>query len=397
MKYALIIPDGAADQPLDELDGRTPIEAARTPNMDEIARNGRIGLVRTVPDGFESGSDVAIMSLLGYDPATYHSGRAPLEAAARNIRLAPADWVFRCNLVTVMDGVMKDHSAGGISDAEATVLIRDLARAVQAPGFEFHTGVSYRNLMVCRGGDDFSMLKTVPPHEIPEQPIAPHMPSGAGSDILRSIMYQSHRMFDVHEINRARVAEGKRPATQVWIWGQGCATRMPRFVEAFGIATGCMITGVDLLRGLARLMGWDVHEVPGMTSFHDTNYVGQGHDTADMLDRHDIVVSHVESPDEASHQADVKTKIAAIEAIDEHVVGPVLRKLRTFPDWRVLVLPDHPTLISTRRHDPGDVPFCIAGSNVNDRSGLDYGEANARRSGVRLERGHELMSRFLHG
>jgi len=395
MKYALIIPDGAADAPLNELGGRTPLEAANTPNMDEIARNGRLGLVRTVPDGFESGSDVAIMSLLGYDPAIYHTGRAPLEAAARDIKLAPSDWVFRCNLVTVIDGVMKDHSAGGISDAEAAVLMRDLARAVQAPGVEFHTGVSYRNLMVCRGGDDFSSLKTVPPHEIPEQPVAPHLPTGAGSDILRSIMHQSQRMFDVHEVNRARFAAGKRPATQVWLWGQGRAARMPRFVEAFGVPTGCMITGVDLLRGLARLLGWDVHEVDGMTSFHDTNYVGQGRDTADMLDRYDIVVSHVESPDEASHQADLRTKIAAIEAIDEHVVGPVLQKLRSFSEWRVLVMPDHPTLISTRRHDRGAVPFCIAGSNVNDRSGASYCEANARRSGVCLEHGHELMSRFL--
>lgn len=397
MKYALVIPDGAADQPLDELDGRTPLEVARTPNMDEIARNGRLGLVQTVPDGFESGSDVAIMSLLGYDPATYHTGRAPLEAAARDIPLSASDWVFRCNLVTVMDDVMKDHSAGGISDGEAAVLIRDLARAVQAPGFEFHTGVSYRNLMVYRGNDDFSQVRTVPPHEIPEQPIAPHLPTGVGSDILRSIMHQSRRMFDVHEVNRARLAAGKRPATQAWLWGQGRAANLPRFADRFGIGSGCMITGVDLLRGLARLLGWEVHEVAGMTSFHDTNYAGQGRDTAEMLDRHDLVVSHVESPDEASHQADVKTKIAAIEAIDELVVGPVLRKLKTFPAWRVMVLPDHPTLIRTRRHDRGAVPFCITGHDVSGQSGRAYSEVEATRTGLRLDRGHDLMSLFLRG
>lgn len=397
MKYALIIPDGAADTPLDELEGRTPLQAAKTPNMDRIAESGRLGLVRTVPDGFESGSDVAIMSLLGYDPAVYHTGRAPLEAAAREIPLSARDWVFRCNLVTVIDEVMKDHSAGGISDAEAAVLIRDLSRAVQAPGYEFHTGVSYRNLLVYRGDDDFSQVRTVPPHEIPEQPVAPHLPVGPGNDILRSIMRQSRRTFDVHEVNQARVAAGRRPATQVWLWGQGRAANMPRFVDRFGIASGCMITGVDLLRGLARLLGWDVHEVDGMTSFHDTNYRGQGRDTAAMLDRYDMVVSHVESPDEASHQADIKTKIAAIEAIDERVVGPVLGKLQTFPEWRVLVLPDHPTLIRTRRHDRGAVPFCMAGSNVPERSGLGFSETNAARSGLRLDRGHELMALFLHG
>ena len=396
MKYAIIIPDGAADEPLKELGGRTPLEAARTPNMDRIAREGRIGLVRTVPAGFESGSDVATMCLLGYDPATYHTGRAPLEAAAQRIPLAASDWVFRCNLVTVIDGVMKDHSAGGISDAEAKRLIEDLSDHLKLNDFEFFTGVSYRNLLVYRGREDFE-LKTRPPHEVPEEPIAGNQPQGRGSEILRRIMEESAKLFADHEVNRVRRAAGKNAATQVWLWGQGHAPDMPKFEKKFGVKSGCMITGVDLLRGLANLLGWDVREVEGMTSFHDTNYAGQGRETAAMLDRYDLVFSHIESPDEASHQADFKTKIEAIEHIDKFVVGPVLEKLRTFKDWRILVMPDHPTNIATRKHGYSPTRFAMAGSNVKPTGAMGYSEKNAGAGGVLIEKGFELMEYFLRG
>jgi 2,3-bisphosphoglycerate-independent phosphoglycerate mutase len=394
MKYAIIIPDGAADDPLKELGGKTPLEAAETPNMDAIARAGRVGLVRTVPDGFESGSDVATMCLLGYDPKVYHTGRAPLEAAAQRIPLSPTDWVFRCNLVTVIDGVMKDHSSGGISDAEAKRLIDDLADELKLPGFEFHTGVSYRNLLVYRGREDFDVV-TRPPHEIPEELIAGHLPKGKGSEILRQIMDRSVKLFADHEINRARRKAGKNAATQVWLWGQGHAPNMPKFRDKFGVASGCMISGVDLLRGLAALLGWDVHEVEGMTSFHDTNYIGQGVDTAKMLAKYDLVFSHVEAPDEASHQADWKTKIAAIEHIDKFVVGPVLEKLKTFKDWRILVMPDHPTNIATRKHGYAPTLFGMAGSNVKAERPARYNEKDAAAGGILVERGHELMGQFL--
>ncbi len=396
MKYAIIIPDGAADEPLKELGGRTPLEAAETPNMDRVAAEGRQGLARTVPDGFESGSDVATMTLLGYDPAVYHTGRAPLEAAARRIPLAPTDWVFRCNLVTVLGGVMKDHSAGGISDAEARRLLDLLARSLDLGGWEFHAGVSYRNLLVYRGAAEFDVL-TRPPHEIPEEPIAGHLPKGAGSEILRRIMERSADLFDGHEINAARNAAGHNPATQVWLWGQGHAPAMPTFRERFGVARGAMITGVDLLRGLAALLGWANLDVEGMTSFHDTNYVGQGDATAAALDDYDLVFSHVESPDEASHQADWRTKVAAIEHIDRHVVGPTLDKLRTFPQWRILVMPDHPTNISTRKHGYAPSPFAMAGTGVTPNSPAPYSERNAAAGGLNIERGHELMEHFLRG
>jgi 2,3-bisphosphoglycerate-independent phosphoglycerate mutase len=396
VKYAIIIPDGAADEPLEALGGRTPLEAADTPNMDRIAREGRIGTVRTVPEGFESGSDVATMSLLGYDPSAYHTGRAPLEAAAQRIALAPTDWVFRCNLVTVIDGIMKDHSAGGISDGEARRLIGDLSRAVEQPGFEFCCGVSYRNLLVYRGAEDFDVT-TRPPHEIPEEPVEPHLPAGRGSEILRRIMQASRELFEHHEINIARRQAGQNPATQVWLWGQGHAPSMPAFHERFGVRNGCMITGVDLLRGLAALLGWDVKEVEGMTSFHDTNYAGQGDATAAALDGYDLVLSHVESPDEASHQADWKTKIAAIEHIDRYVIGPVLEKLQTFDQWRIMVLPDHPTNIATRKHGYAPTLFAMAGAGVAKGSGGPYTEAAAKRAGLHVEAGHELMPYFLRG
>ncbi len=396
MKYVIIIPDGAADEPLDELGGKTPIEAAHTPNMDRIATEGRQGLVRTIPDGFESGSDVAIMSLLGYDPAVYHTGRAPLEAAAQAIPLAPSDWVFRCNLVTVVDGVMKDHSAGGIGNAEAQKLIGELSRSLRLPGFEFYCGVSYRNLLVYRGHKEFDVT-TKPPHEIPDEPIDKHLPRGKGSQLLRQVMDRSRELFGRHEINAVRGENALNSATQVWLWGQGHAPAMPPFAERFGVNSGCMITGVDLLRGLAALLGWDVLEVDGMTSFHDTDYAGQGKATADALDRYDLVVSHVEAPDEASHQADVNTKVASIEHIDRCVVGPVLEKLRTFEEWRILVMPDHPTNVATRKHGYAPPPFAMAGTRVRGQRPMPYSERNAAASDLKIERGHELMEYFLRG
>lgn len=398
MKYAIIIPDGACDDALPELNGRTPLETARTPFMDQIACAGRQGLVQTIPPGFESGSDVAIMCLLGYDPKQYHTGRAPLEAAAQRIPLSPTDLVFRCNLVTVVEGIMKDHSAGGISDAEARALLALLKRHVRDPGIEFHPGVSYRNLMVYRGTSKMA-LKTTPPHEIPEEPVAGHLPQGEGANLLQMIMETSQRLFENHEINLVRRDNGLNPASQVWFWGQGHAPAMPTFDKKFGVNSGCMITSVDLLRGLGTLLGWTNRDVAGMTSYHDTNYKGQGEATAAALDEFDIVVSHIEAPDEASHQADIRTKIASIEAIDKHIVGPTLAKLKSFPEWRIMVLPDHPTNIKTRKHGSAPTPFCMAGTRVNaTRQFPNYHEKNAAASDLKLDRGHDLMDYFLrHG
>jgi 2,3-bisphosphoglycerate-independent phosphoglycerate mutase len=396
MKYAIIIPDGAADEPLAELNGKTPLQVANIPNMDWIATQGRQGTARTIPHGFESGSDVAIMSLLGYDPAKYHTGRAPLEAAAQHIPLAPADWVFRCNLVTVVDGIMKDHSAGGITNAEAQQLIGDLKHSLNLPGFEFHYGVSYRHLLVYRGSEEFD-ITTTPPHEIFEERAANYLPKGQGSSLLRKIMGRSKEIFADHEINQVRKQTGHNPATQVWLWGQGHAPNMPTFADRFAVQPGCMITAVDLLRGLAVLLGWDIKEVAGMTSYHDTNYAGQGQATAAALDQYDIVLSHVEAPDEASHQADCKTKIAAIEHIDRYIVAPVLQKIKTFPDWRLMVLPDHPTNIATRKHGYAPTCFTMAGTRIRSLVQGPFNEKNSAASDLQIANGHELMEYFLKG
>jgi len=298
--------------------------------------------------------------------------------------------------VTVVDGVMKDHSAGGISNEEARVLLSDLARETKLPGFEFHPGVSYRNLLVYRGQENFG-VKTKPPHEIPEEVAAKYLPSGTGAEKLLRIIDVSKKIFENHRINQQRRAKKLNPATQVWLWGQGHAPSMPKFAQRFGVQKGAMITGVDLLRGLAVLLGWDVLEVAGMTSFHDTDYIGQGKATAAALDKYDLVFSHIEAPDEASHQADYKTKIDAIEHIDRHVVGPVMEKLKTFSQWRVLVMPDHPTLISNRKHGYGPAPFAMAGANVRSNPRGKYCEKNAAASNLYLERGEELMEYFLRG
>ena len=395
MKYAIIIPDGASDDPLPELGGKTPLQVARTPNMDWLAHHGRLGTVRTIPDGFESGSDVAIMCLLGYDPKVYHSGRAPLEAAAQRIPLSATDWVFRCNLVTVTDGIMKDHSAGGITDAEAKRLIGDLAKSIDEPGLELHCGVSYRNLLVYRGKRAFQVT-TTPPHEIPDQPADQYLPKGQGSEMLREIMAKSAALFARHEVNLSRRERGLRQASQVWLWGQGHAPKMPTFQQKYGVNRCAMITAVDLLRGLGTLLGWDLLNVEGMTSFHDTNYAGQGAATAAALDQYDLVLSHVEAPDEASHQADYKTKIAAIEHIDLHIVAPVIEKLQHFPQWRLMVLPDHPTNVGSRKHGYAPTCFGIVGSGVKQVAAGKYAEPEAK-EGVHIERGEELMQYFLTG
>ena len=385
MKYAIIIPDGAADDPLPQLDGKTPLQAARTPNMDEIARLGQVGTVRTVPDGFESGSDVATMTLLGYDPAKYHTGRAPLEAAAQRIPLKPEDWVFRCNFVTTANGEMKDHSAGGLPDTEARRLIDVLKRSGDIPpGFDLHPGVSYRNLLVYKGPQHFD-LKTKPPHEMLDEPLDRWLPTGEGSDVLRDIIAKSVATL---------AASDAGPATSVWLWGQGHPPAMPTFAERFGVSNGAMISGVDLLRGLSNLLGWQVVDVPGMTSFHDTDYAGQGRATVEALKKFDLVLSHVESPDEASHQAEVKTKIAAIEAIDEHVVGPVLAALRQEKAWRLLVLPDHPTNVATRKHGYAPTLYAMAGTGIAAGGATAYDESQAAR-GVAFPQGDLLMPAFL--
>lgn len=398
MKYVIIIPDGAADFPLDALDGKTPFEAARTPNTDRLAKEGRQGTVSTTPKGMPCGSDVCSMCLLGYDPVKYHTGRAPLEAAALGIPLGPKDWVFRVNLVTVIDGKMQDHSAGHISSDEGRQLMADLAKRLDLPGMELFPGVSYRNIMVDRSGQrDWTELVSTPPHDIPGEPFRKHLPvGGANAALLQQMVAESEVLLRDHEINLTRKEMGELPATHVWPWGQGTRPNMPSFQERFKLK-GAMITAVDLLAGISQFIGWDRLDVPGQTSYHDNDYEAAGKYAIAALDNYDIVCVHVEAPDEASHAADAHTKVAAISAIDEYVVGPIHEALRARGDeWRILLMPDHYTRVDNRKHDPTPVPFLMAGKKVRGLVSRPFTEKNAGESDLHIGRGHELMDYFLH-
>jgi len=403
MKYVVIIPDGAADHPLEELDGKTPFQVAKKPHTDRLSIEGRQGTVATTPPGMNCGSDVCTMSLLGYDPDQYHTGRAPLEAAALGIDLAPSDWVFRVNLVTVIEGLMQDHSAGHIASDEGRQLLTDFASRVDMPGLTLYPGVSYRNIMVDTSasddegrGRDWSRLVTTPPHDMLGQPIRKHLPSGADdAALLRQMIADSQEIFDRHEVNQTRRELGELPATHIWPWGQGQRPDLPGFESRFGLR-GAMITAVDLLAGLARLIGWDLLDVPGQTSYHDTDYAAAGRGAIGAIDPYDLLCVHVESPDEASHGADATTKVEAIEAIDEHIVGPIHDELeRRGSPFRILYLPDHYTAVSTRMHDPTPVPFAICGQHIASVLEQPFTEQNAQKADLHIKLGHELMEYFL--
>ncbi len=391
-KYVIIVPDGAADEPLEQFGGQTPLEAAETPNLDRISSEGRQGMVQTVPEGMEPGSDVAQMSLLGYDPARCYSGRAPIEAAARGIRLGLDDWVFRCNLVTFADGKMADHSAGHISTEEAGSLINELQAQVRDERLSFHTGVSYRHLLVFKGMD-FD-VRTYPPHDHIGTSVEKLLPRGKGADLLIELMNQSQQLFAGHDINRVRQDLGENQVSSIWLWGQGQQTRLENFRKRFGL-DGAAITAVDLVRGLAKLIGFDLIEVPGATGFFDTDYEGKGAAAIKALEDHGLVFVHIEAPDEAAHQGNAVMKKKAIEHIDKYIVGPVLNALEKQESWRILVLPDHPTPVRNGAHSADPVPFAMAGTGVTGILHLGFGETNAAKSGFRVNKGHELMEYFL--
>jgi 2,3-bisphosphoglycerate-independent phosphoglycerate mutase len=398
MKYVVILPDGAADEPLPQLDGRTPLEAARIPNMDWVAQHGRLGRAVTVPDGFTPGTDVATLALFGYDPQAYYSGRAPIEAAARGIRLGADELVFRCNFVTILDGRMRDFTAGHIQQAEADRLIGDLNALVgrgepALEGCTFHSGVSYRNLMVAGGAADLQ-LRCAPPHDIPNQPVADHLPRGSGAERARGIMARARALLEDHEVNRLRRDQGREPVTDIWLWGQGQPRELPPFADRFG-ARGTVITGVDILRGLAVMMGMKLIEVPGATGYIDTNYAGKGEAAVRALEEFDLVAVHIEAADEAGHLGDAEEKVKALERIDELIVGPLLGALRRHDRWRILVAPDHPTPVTTTAHDGTPPPFCFAGTGVADGGNRTFHEGAARQTGLLVDPGHRLMELFI--
>ncbi len=401
MKLGIIIPDGAADLPIKALGGRTPLEAALTPNLDRLAAMGRQGTVNTTPPGFGTGSDVCSMSLLGYDPATHHTGRAPIEAAATGFVAGPTDVACRVNLVTIEDGVMRDHSAGGIDTASGRALFDAVEHEWRRTGLfvscSIQPGVEYRCSLVDHTNTSYQGVRTTPPHEILDEAADPHRPAGGpAADRLCALMDAARPVLASHPVNLARRAEGKRLATDVWIWGQGVFPSLPSFESRFGLR-GAMTTAVDLLAGIATLIGWARIGVPGLTGWHDNDYAAQGQASVRALDDFDIVCCHVESPDEAAHQANPTIKTAAIEAIDRHCVGPMLERLVREPAWRLLVLPDHYTLCSTRKHDPTPPPYLIAGTGVAPDEAERFTETNAGAGGPHLQQGHDLIPRVLLG
>jgi 2,3-bisphosphoglycerate-independent phosphoglycerate mutase len=391
-KYVIIIPDGAADEPLEELGKKTILEVAQTPNMDKISTQGRLGQVNTIPKGMEPGSDVAQMSLLGYDPLEFYTGRAPIEAVARNIQLSPNDWVFRCNLVTISDGKMEDHSAGHISTEEGAKLIMDLNEHLSNEKLHFYPGVSYRHLLVFKDVD-FD-VKTYPPHDYIGTAADKILPRGKGADVLIDLIVRSQQLFINHDINKVKKDLGENEVSSIWLWGQGKKARMESFEKRFGLK-GAAITAVDLVRGLSMLIGFDLLNVPGATGFVDTNYQGKASAAIEALNKYDLVFIHIEAPDEASHNGSIELKKKAIEQIDKHIVGPVLEALQGYEKWRILVLPDHPTPVEKRAHSGGPVPFAMAGTGVKGILNTTFSEANAAKSGIKIENGFELMEYFL--
>jgi 2,3-bisphosphoglycerate-independent phosphoglycerate mutase len=400
MKYAIVIPDGAADEPQDSLGGKTPLQAASTPEMDRVACEGIVGRSRNVPDRFVPASDVATLSLLGYDPEKYYTGRAPLEVVAMGLKLGPDDWAVRCNLMTILDGLMTDFTAGHISSGEGKELIKALAESLEPrfPNVEFHAGVQYRNAVIYRGqpgetpfADD---TLTTPPHDVPDKPAAEYLPKGTGSLMLRELMRLGDEVVRDHPVNQARIASGKRPANAIWLWGQGRAPALPKFQELHKVS-GAMISAVDLVRGVGMLAGWARIDVPTATGYLDTDYAAKGRAAIEAIKSHDLVCVHVEAPDEASHEGRTDAKIEALEKIDRDIVGPLRAALATQGDYRILISPDHATLLRTRAHDRDWVCWTMTGKGLA-HSGLTYDEVAARNgNGPTFERGHELMNLFI--
>ncbi len=412
-KRVVLIPDGFADDPIPALNGKTPMEAAATPTLDSLAPRAALGRSFNVPDEMTPGSDVATLSVLGYDPTESYTGRAPLEAAAQHLELGPNDWAFRCNLVCVENGVMRDFSAGHISTAEATALLAEINADVAprwaeiAPEIggtvEFFPGVGYRNLTIFRPATDSiaapfdASTQTAPPHDYADRSILDVLPQGKGGAALRRLMELCAERLAASETNKKRIANGELPATQCWLWGQGTRPRLVPFAQKFGFGPGAMITAVDLLRGIARNLGWEVLEVPGATGYVDTDYAAKGRAAADALDRFDVVCVHVEAPDEAGHEGDAEKKVAALEAIDRLTLPPILEKLRTFENWRLLISPDHPTPVAIKTHSRGAVPWAVVGSDVAGDGFATYDETTGAASTRVFERGADLAELFLKG
>jgi len=396
VKYVIIHGDGMADWPCDELGGKTPLEAARKPHMDSLATRGQLGLVATIPTGMPSGSDIGTMTMLGYDPARYHTGRAPIEAASMGVEMGPRDVAFRMNLVCVGPGeggapTMRDFTAGHISSEEAAAIIKDISASLSGGGIEFFNGVSYRHLMIWRDG--VTSTRLTPPHDITGKPIEPHLPAGEGAERIRALIDKAAAILRDHPVNRARRLGGKPEATSVWFWGQGTRPAVPTLRDRFGV-DGSVISAVDLVNGLGRLAGLERIQVPGATGFLDTDYAAKARYGLDSLKSRDFLLLHIEAPDEAGHMGRADLKTEAIERIDELIIGPMLSGLAALGEFTILLMPDHPTPCKLKTHSNEPVPFAILSSRAGGEAPparRRYTEADAARTGVLVRDGYRLI------
>lgn len=399
MKYVILLGDGMSDYKIDEIGGQTPLAYARTPHMDYLAAKGEIGTASTVPKGYPPGSDVANLSVMGYDPKKYYTGRSPLEAVSMGVKLADGDVAFRCNLVTLSgenryaEKSMIDYSADEITTAEAGELIREANQLLGGGGLAFHTGFRFRHLLVWRGGSDG--MKLTPPHDLSGQVIGEHLPAGVGGDILLNLMKESNDILADHPVNRARIKRGLRPANSVWFWGQGRKPALPKFFDKYGLK-GSVISAVDLIKGIGICAGLDIVQVEDVTGTVDTNYQGKvAAALKELEDGKDFVYLHVEAPDAASHRGETQTKIKAIELVDE-MLGLLLSGLGRYDRFKIMLLPDHFTLLSTMTHWSGPVPFAIytKGSEKENKNAV-YSEDAAADSGFFIDEGYKLMDYFI--
>ncbi len=386
-KYAVIIIDGAADHPCPEIDGKTPLEVAQTPALKEMAHDGTVLSARTVPDGFSPGSDVANLSVFGYDPKKYYTGRAPLEAASIGITLDNSEAVYRANTVTITDGIMKDYAGGHISTEEAEKIISFLDKNLEIDGVKLHLGTQYRHACVIKNAAEH-IGNATPPHDILDQPIDKYMPKGGVALKIMEIMEKTNSLLRDFSTNKIRLANGKLPITQLWLWGGGIMPQLPSFNEKYGIEGG-LISAVDLLKGIATLAKLEVIEVEGATGFYDTNYQGKCKAALKCLETNDFVAIHIEAPDEAGHNANLNEKIKALENIDRFITAPILEKAKKDNDLRIMIMPDHPTPIELRTHTSTPVPACIWGKGIKTNE-INVFSENAIK-GERETIGHTLL------
>lgn len=399
MKYVVLLGDGMADYPTDKLGGKTPLQCALTPHLDEISACGTIGLVDTIPVGLAPGSDVANLSVLGYDPLQTYTGRGPLEAASMGINLGPNDIAYRCNLISVgakdtADAFMDDFTAGHISTAEAGEIIRDINKQMGSAQYQFYPGVGYRHLFVWRNVT--ASPETIPPHDITGKAIASYFPKGDMADEISLVMQNAAEILKNHRVNIARLNNGKKSANSIWLWGQGRKPQIVPLTKKYGLQGG-MISAVDLLNGIGVIAGLKIISVPGATGYIDTNYEGKANAALDALNFMDFIFVHLEAPDEMGHEGNVEGKIQAIEFFDEKIVGTIMNNIGSFGDFRILVLSDHPTPLDLKTHTSDPSPFAVLSSckEENKVSGVSFNEITAKKSGIIISPGHLLMEKFI--